>query len=117
MRPLPETVSITEVGLRDGLQIEPRILATDEKVRLAKALIAAGHTAPKYHATSRPPVVEREATHRAVALAELVDQPIHVFHVSCAEAAEEIAQAGGVKVAGKTYNFECLAYDNKYNAA
>ena len=43
MRPLPETVSITEVGLRDGLQIEPRILATDEKVRLAKALIAAGH--------------------------------------------------------------------------
>jgi len=39
----PETVSITEVGLRDGLQIEPRILATSEKLRLAEALIAAGH--------------------------------------------------------------------------
>ncbi|WP_431280561.1 dihydropyrimidinase [Humitalea sp. 24SJ18S-53] len=69
-----------------------------------QALIDAGLTAPKYHAWSRPPVVEREATHRAIALAELVDQPIQVFHVSCAEAAEEIAraQARGVKVWGET---------------
>ncbi|WP_445503820.1 ABC transporter substrate-binding protein [Microvirga sp. G4-2] len=35
----------------------------------------------------------------------------------CKRAAQEIAQAGGVKVEGKTYNFECLAFDNKYNAA
>ncbi len=45
-------------------------------------------------------MVEREATHRAIALAELVDQPIQVFHVSCAEVAAEIAaaQARGLKV-------------------
>ena len=68
------------------------------------ALKAAGLTAPKYHAWARPPVVEREATHRAIALAELVDQPIQVFHVSCQEAAEEIARARarGVKVWGET---------------
>ena len=68
------------------------------------ALLAAGHTAPKYHAWSRPKVVEREATHRAIALAELVDTPIQVFHVSCPEAAEEIARAQrrGVKVWGET---------------
>ncbi len=67
-------------------------------------LLAAGRTAPKYHAWSRPPVVEREATHRAIALAELVDTPIEVFHVSCPEAAEEIAraQARGVRVWGET---------------
>ena len=67
-------------------------------------LLKAGLTAPKYHAWSRPSVVEREATHRAIALAELVDQPIQIFHVSCAEAAEEIAraQARGVKVWGET---------------
>jgi branched-chain amino acid transport system substrate-binding protein len=35
----------------------------------------------------------------------------------CKEAAREIAQKGGVKVNGKVYNFECVAYDNKYNAA
>ncbi|MGU3492959.1 ABC transporter substrate-binding protein [Xanthobacteraceae bacterium A53D] len=35
----------------------------------------------------------------------------------CRAAAKEVADAGGVKVGGKTYNFECIAYDNKYNAA
>jgi hydroxymethylglutaryl-CoA lyase len=41
---LPDRVSITEVGLRDGLQIEKRILSTDEKLALVRALIDAGHT-------------------------------------------------------------------------
>ena len=68
------------------------------------ALIADGRTAPKYHAWSRPSIIEREATHRAIALAELVDQPIQVFHVSGPEPAEEIAraQARGLKVWGET---------------
>ncbi|MBW4025449.1 MAG: dihydropyrimidinase [Proteobacteria bacterium] len=70
----------------------------------SKALLRAGHLEPASHALSRPRVVEREATHRAIALAELVDQPIHIFHVSCGEVAEEIAraQARGVKVTGET---------------
>jgi len=69
-----------------------------------EALLADGRTEPKYHAWSRPKVVEREATHRAIALAELVDQPIQIFHVSCPEAAEEIARAQqrGVKVWAET---------------
>ena len=69
-----------------------------------EALLAAGLSGPKYHAWSRPKVVEREATHRAIALAELVDQPIQIFHVSCPEVAEEIAraQARGVKVWAET---------------
>jgi dihydropyrimidinase len=68
------------------------------------ALLAAGRTAPKYHAWSRPSVIEREATHRAIALAELVDQPIQVFHVSAPEVADEIrrAQRRGLKVWGET---------------
>ncbi|WP_428484953.1 dihydropyrimidinase [Rhodopila sp.] len=68
------------------------------------ALLADGKTAPKYHAWSRPAVIEREATHRAIALAEMVDQPIQIFHVSCPEVAEEIsrARARGVKVWGET---------------
>ncbi|HQT67043.1 MAG: dihydropyrimidinase [Rhodospirillales bacterium 20-60-12] len=71
---------------------------------MTEALLAAGHVAPKYHAWSRPVVVEREATYRAIALAELVDQPIQIFHVSCSEVAEEIAraQARGVKVWAET---------------
>ncbi|WP_435169408.1 dihydropyrimidinase [Falsirhodobacter sp. 1013] len=71
---------------------------------LTEKLLAAGLTAPKYHAWSRPKVVEREATYRAICLAELVDAPIQIFHVSCAEVAEEIAraQARGLKVWGET---------------
>src|SRR5580692_993727 len=69
-----------------------------------EALMADGRSAPKYHAWSRPKVIEREATYRAIALAELVDQPIQVFHVSCAEVAAEIAraQARGLKVWAET---------------
>lgn len=68
------------------------------------ALLADGRTDPLQHAWARPTIVEREATHRAIALAELVDQPIQVFHVSCDEAAEEIARAKarGLKVWGET---------------
>jgi dihydropyrimidinase len=68
------------------------------------ALLADNRTAPKYHAWSRPSMIEREATHRAIALAEMVDQPIQVFHVSSPEVAEEIsrAQARGLKVWGET---------------
>ncbi len=69
-----------------------------------EALLADGRSAPKYHAWARPRMVEREAVHRAIALAEMVDQPVQIFHVSCAEVAEEIAraQARGLKVWGET---------------
>jgi dihydropyrimidinase len=71
---------------------------------LTEALLKSGLTAPKYHAWARPTVIEREATHRAIALAELVDQPIQIFHVSGPEPAAEIAQARarGLKVWGET---------------
>lgn len=64
----------------------------------------AGNTAPRFHAASRPIVVEREATHRAISLAELVDVPVMIVHVSNREAMEEIrrAQAKGLKVYGET---------------
>jgi len=42
MSDLPKFVKIVEVGPRDGLQIEKRILTTDEKLELIDALAAAG---------------------------------------------------------------------------
>lgn len=62
---------------------------------LTDHLLAAGLTAPKYHASSRPMAVEREATHRAIALSELVDTPILLVHVSGQEAVEQIHWARG----------------------
>jgi dihydropyrimidinase len=71
---------------------------------MTKRLVETGHTAMKYHSWSKPPVVEREATHRVIALAEFLDQPIQIFHVTCAESAEEIhrAQQRGLKIFGET---------------
>ena len=62
---------------------------------LTKRLEAAGRTAPRWHAHARPMLVEREATHRAIALSELVDVPILIVHVSGREAIEQIRWARG----------------------
>jgi dihydropyrimidinase len=77
---------------------------TDCIAWLTERLLAAGHTAPKFHAQSRPMLVEREATHRAIALAELVGQPVLIVHVSGREAVEQIrwAQGQGLPVYAET---------------
>ena len=71
---------------------------------LTDRLERAGDTAPRFHATSRPIPVEREATHRAISLSELIDVPIMIVHVSNREAMDEIrrAQQRGLKVMGET---------------
>ena len=47
-----------------------------------------GKTHSYYHAESRPELVEREATHRAISHAELIGIPIMIVHVSGREAME-----------------------------
>ena len=71
---------------------------------LTEKLERAGKTAPKFHGLSRPIPVEREATHRAISLAELIDVPIMIVHVSNGESMEQIrwAQSRGLKVFGET---------------
>jgi dihydropyrimidinase len=92
---------------------------------LTKRLEAAGRTAPRFHAHARPMLVEREATHRAIALSELVDVPILIVHVSGREAVEQIrwARANGLNVFAETcpqYLFltaEDLGIDDSYQGA
>ncbi|MCA0255103.1 MAG: dihydropyrimidinase [Proteobacteria bacterium] len=71
---------------------------------MTEKLERAGKTAPYYHGVSRPQVVEREAAHRAISHAELVDVPIMIVHVSGREAMEQIrwAQQKGLKIYGET---------------
>jgi dihydropyrimidinase len=92
---------------------------------LTRRLEAAGRTAPRYHAHARPMLVEREATHRAIALSQLVDVPILIVHVSGREAVAQIreARALGLKVFAETcpqYLFlsaEDLGIDDSYHGA
>ncbi|KAI1776118.1 hypothetical protein F4818DRAFT_440490 [Hypoxylon cercidicola] len=61
---------------------------------LTDQLEAAKLFAPKYHSNSRPPVLESEATNRAIALSSLIaNTPILLVHVSDPEAALRIRQA------------------------
>ena len=72
---------------------------------LTDQLESHGLVAPKYHATSRPPILEAEATNRAIALSSLVaNTPILLVHVSDPDAAARIraAQTAGQPVFAET---------------
>ena len=60
---------------------------------LVQRALAGGQTAPKYHALTRPARADAEATHRAIALAEIADVPIYIVHLSSAEALEMVTEA------------------------
>jgi dihydropyrimidinase len=71
---------------------------------LTAKLLDAGRTLPKYHAVAHARLAEAEATGRAIRLAELLDVPMLLVHVSAAEAAAEIraAQSRGLRIYGET---------------
>jgi dihydropyrimidinase len=60
---------------------------------LVKKALAEGHTEPHWHALTRPPETEGEATNRAIQLAHVAGCSLYVVHVSCREAVEPIALA------------------------
>jgi dihydropyrimidinase len=60
---------------------------------LVRQALEAGNTEPLYHALTRPPEAEGEATNRAIQLAHLAGSPLYVVHVTCKEAVEPIALA------------------------
>jgi dihydropyrimidinase len=99
-----EILDVLSVAKAEGAMAMIHAENTDCIAWLTERLEAAGHTAPKYHALSRPPAVEREATHRAATLAELVDVPALIVHVSSSEAIDQIraAQARGVRLYAET---------------
>lgn len=79
--------------------------------------LAAGRTEPRWHPRSRPAVMEGEAAGRVMALARWVDTPVLIFHVSCAEVVERIAQARaqGRPVYGETCPQYLLLADDLYD--
>ena len=99
-----QMLEVLALAKREGAMAMIHAENTDCIAWLTDLLEAAGRTAPKFHAAARPMVVEREATHRAIALSELVDVPILIVHVSGREAVEQIqwAQNRGLRIYGET---------------
>ena len=60
---------------------------------IVKQALAAGHTAPKYHALTRPTKAEAEGVHRAIALADMARTPVYIVHLSCSDSLDEVTRA------------------------
>ncbi len=82
---------------------------------LVRRALAEGHTAPKFHALTRPARAEAEATHRAICLAEMAEVPIYIVHLSAAEALRQVTEARdrGLPAYAETCpQYLFLSYDN-----
>ncbi len=84
-----------EVASRSGALVMVHAENGDVIDILVREALEAGNTDPVYHALTRPPEVEGEATNRAIQLAHLAGSPLYVVHVTCREAVEPIAAARG----------------------
>jgi dihydropyrimidinase len=67
-------------------------------------MIADGKTEPHYHALSRSPKAEAEATHRAIALADIAGAAVYIVHLSNEDslAALKFMQGRGAKALAET---------------
>lgn len=71
---------------------------------LVEQALARGETDPRYHGEVRKALLEAEATHRVIKLAQVAGAPVYVVHVSAQEAVAELAKARdeGLPVFGET---------------
>jgi dihydropyrimidinase len=60
---------------------------------LIEEALAQGNTSPKYHGLTRPRIMEAEASHRAIRLAELAELPVYLVHLSAKEALDAVVEA------------------------
>ena len=99
-----ELIDVFDVARREKAMVMVHAEGYDAIKYLTARLEAADCTAPYYHAASRPEFVEREATHRAISHAELVNVPIVIVHVSGREPLDQIrwARSHGIKIFAET---------------
>jgi dihydropyrimidinase len=93
-----------QVAARTGALVMVHAENGDAIDVLVKQALAEGRTEPIWHARTRPPETEGEATNRAIQLARVAGAALYVVHVSCREAVEPVARAraAGWRVLGET---------------
>jgi len=99
-----QMLDILALARREGALVMVHAENHDMIKWLTERLLDRGLGAPRYHAVSHARLAEGEATNRAVSLAQLLDVPILLVHVSAGEAIEVIrnAQTRGLKIYGET---------------
>ena len=97
-----------EQAARHGLLIMVHAENGDAIDVLVHDALEAGHLEPRYHALTRPPELEAEATNRAIRLAEVAGAPLYVVHLTNEGALEAVR---GARARGKPiYAETCVQY-------
>lgn len=83
---------------------------------LIKEALEQGHTSPRYHSLTRPALMEGEATHRGIKLAELAEAPVYFVHLSAKEALRYVVEARdlGIPVFAETCPHYLFFDDSEY---
>jgi dihydropyrimidinase len=107
MQRLGERGGMLEVHCEDPVLIDAAVASALQR----------GNTAPRYHASTRSTEAEAVATHRAMAFARAADAPVHVVHLSCAEAMRYVAEAkaSGVRAHAETCPHYLTLTEERYN--
>jgi len=109
MRVLGERGGMLQVHCEDPVVIDAAVASALQR----------GNTAARYHAETRPAYAEAVATARAMAFARAADAPVHVVHLSSAEALRHVAEARalGLRVSAETCPHYLTLTDERYAAA
>ncbi|WNK19783.1 dihydropyrimidinase [Halomonas piscis] len=99
-----EILNVLALARREGAMVMVHAENADCIAYLSELLTECGNTGPYYHGVAHSSIGEREASHRAISLAELIDVPVLIVHVSGADTIEQIrwAQSRGLRVYGET---------------
>jgi dihydropyrimidinase len=84
---------------------------------LIEEALAQGNTSPKYHMLTRPSIMEGEATHRGIRLAELAEMPVYFVHLSAEEALQSVVEARdrGIPAFAETCPHYLFLTDEEYD--
>ncbi|MDS9469167.1 dihydropyrimidinase [Paracoccus sp. MBLB3053] len=99
-----ELLEVFDASRREGALVMVHAEGHDAIKFMTRKLEERGQTAPYFHAEAHAQIAEREATHRAISHAQLVDVPIVIVHVSGREPMEQIqwARRRGLRVFAET---------------
>jgi dihydropyrimidinase len=94
MQAIAANGALAQVHAENGIAID---------VLVAQA-VARGEVDPWAHVATRPSILEGEATHRAIVLAQVAGAKLYIVHISALEALEEVTRARdeGLEVYGET---------------
>ncbi|MEM6434637.1 MAG: dihydropyrimidinase [Cyanobacteria bacterium P01_D01_bin.115] len=84
---------------------------------LIEEALEQGNTSPKYHQLTRPSLMEGEATHRVIRIAELAEVPVYIVHLSAKEALEAVVEARdrGIPAFAETCPHYLFLTDEEYD--